>query len=203
MWCVNCDHEFVNCTCPDKEERARKLVKSGFLITKVCLVCLKHYATCKCEDPVWTTTENPIFQAKLLTQEMMQEQSKNILRLVDSRGAEKEFHDAHVGTYVWLPGSLRQKIANILQVPVYSVAREVYGDIEHRTQGKRVFVQTGEKDGEYVLTFEVIPEDLCQKIRMILDSPITPVLHEESEADYRRNAELLDNHKDIPTMRPE
>jgi hypothetical protein len=122
--------------------------------------------------------------------------------LVDSRGKEKEFHDNHIGVFAWLPGSIRQKIADLLQQPVYSVAREINGDIQHRTQGKRIFIQTGERDDRYVLTFEIMDENLCNKINAILDEPVTDELRAESEADYHRNVELLENHEDIPTYIP-
>jgi hypothetical protein len=158
--------------------------------------CLKHYATCRCEGPIWTTSDNPQFLALREKKKKYSVRVKEILRLVDTRGTEREFHDNHVGYFAFLPGSLRQKIADILKVPIYSVAREMNGDILHRTKGSRVFVQTGEQDGKYMLTYEVISKDLCEQVIAILDAPITQELRNESEADYRRMADALDHHYD-------
>jgi hypothetical protein len=195
---MKCQHEFVDCTCPDKEDRAAELVKSRFIITRVCLKCGKHYATCQCEEPVWTTSEDPKYRELLGRQAY----AHKIMRLVDSRGVEKEFDFTHIGYYVWLPGSLRQKIADVIRVPVYSVGREITGPITNRTNGNRIFIQTGERDGTYLLTFELMPEDLCEKVRAILDAPITDALREESNADYHRNVEMLDHHQDLPVSQP-
>jgi hypothetical protein len=113
------------------------------------------------------------------------------LRLMDTRGVEKEFHDNHVGTYIWLPGSLKKMIGEVLGAPIYSVGRETYGPMDNRTYGDRVFVQTGERDGNYLLTFEVVEPELCARVVEILSTPPTKELRDESQRDYEQKCREL------------
>ena len=55
MLCLKCGKDLIDCICPDKEERLKAIVDSPHLVTKVCKICGKHYAGCKCENPIWIT----------------------------------------------------------------------------------------------------------------------------------------------------
>lgn len=90
------------------------------------------------------------------------------LREVDTRGEEKEFHDSHCGVYIWMPNIIKAEIGVLLGHPVYSVGREMYGPMNNRTYGDRIFVQTGKRDGRYLLTFEV-PEEQAKQVIAILE----------------------------------
>jgi hypothetical protein len=57
MWCMKCQNDLSECTCPDIEERMASLKGSSHLVMRWCSVCDKHYALCKCENPVWTTND--------------------------------------------------------------------------------------------------------------------------------------------------
>lgn len=48
------------CQCPDIDERWKKLENNDHFIFKKCDSCGKHYSRCKCEDPVWVSS-NPKF----------------------------------------------------------------------------------------------------------------------------------------------
>lgn len=54
MWCSRCKSELKNCTCLDLEERLDSV--SNFVYRK-CALCGKHYARCRCTEPVWIETE--------------------------------------------------------------------------------------------------------------------------------------------------
>jgi hypothetical protein len=53
MWCVKCQHDLTECTCPDLPERLQALIESGSLAYRKCSICDLHYALCKCPNPVW------------------------------------------------------------------------------------------------------------------------------------------------------
>jgi len=109
------------------------------------------------------------------------------LREVDTRGTEKEWSDNHVGYYISLPRTLEKKIEMVLGESFYSVAREkeTRPYPENDILGKRVFIQTGYRDGTYLITYEVMDPELCRQICEILDTPLTPELREEAERDYQ------------------
>lgn len=51
MWCVKCESELYDCSCPDLEKRLDGAVGSGHFAYKACKKCKKHYARCKCVEP--------------------------------------------------------------------------------------------------------------------------------------------------------
>ena len=54
MWCMKCNNDLMECVCPDIEERLATLSgPGGPLVSRWCVACNKHYAGCKCENPVW------------------------------------------------------------------------------------------------------------------------------------------------------
>ena len=53
MWCVKCQKELGDCTCPDINERLASLAASPHFVYRACLRCGKHYARCKCIEPAW------------------------------------------------------------------------------------------------------------------------------------------------------
>ncbi len=57
MWCVKCNHDLSECTCPDIDERLASLAKSPHFVYRMCKVCGKHYDRCKCENPIWITSD--------------------------------------------------------------------------------------------------------------------------------------------------
>jgi hypothetical protein len=59
MFCVKCHNDLENCTCPDIDERMKDLAGSPFITYRMCKVCGKHYARCKCESPIWIASDSP------------------------------------------------------------------------------------------------------------------------------------------------
>jgi len=55
MFCGKCQNSLIDCTCLDLEERLDKAVVSGMFVYRYCKTCGKHYARCKCNNPVWAT----------------------------------------------------------------------------------------------------------------------------------------------------
>jgi len=53
MWCMKCQHDLQECTCPDIAERLRAISSSPNILSKWCIVCDKHYSQCTCPNPVW------------------------------------------------------------------------------------------------------------------------------------------------------
>jgi hypothetical protein len=53
MFCMKCNHELSECTCPDLQERLGKIASSGNFMYRACKKCGNHYAKCKCEEPEW------------------------------------------------------------------------------------------------------------------------------------------------------
>lgn len=58
MFCGKCRNELQNCTCSDIDERMAALAGSEFFVYKMCLVCGRHYARCKCISPKWTSSDS-------------------------------------------------------------------------------------------------------------------------------------------------
>jgi len=50
MWCGQCDHDLVECQCPDLQQRMRKLT-DGVVCVKWCRVCDQSYHSCRCPSP--------------------------------------------------------------------------------------------------------------------------------------------------------
>lgn len=50
MHCGICGTDVGQCTCPDIDERLKSLT---LVLMKWCLECDKHYARCKCAEPVF------------------------------------------------------------------------------------------------------------------------------------------------------
>jgi len=59
MWCMKCNKDLSECTCPDLEERLDRAVVGGGFVYKYCKKCGKHYARCKCEKPEWEIRDQP------------------------------------------------------------------------------------------------------------------------------------------------
>lgn len=54
MFCSKCSRDLKNCVCPDIDERMRGLTdKGGPLAAKWCMICDKHYARCRCDEPLY------------------------------------------------------------------------------------------------------------------------------------------------------
>lgn len=59
MYCTLCHRELGECLCPDIDERLASLGKPGGpIVYRKCAVCNKHYARCKCAEPIWTTSQS-------------------------------------------------------------------------------------------------------------------------------------------------
>jgi len=50
MRCDRCESELKDCTCPDLEKRLDSV--PNFVYRK-CAKCKKHYARCRCVEPIW------------------------------------------------------------------------------------------------------------------------------------------------------
>lgn len=57
MWCTQCQKELSNCTCLDLQDRLNGLRNSNVIFRK-CLICNQHYSKCKCNHPIWGSTDN-------------------------------------------------------------------------------------------------------------------------------------------------
>jgi len=53
MFCCKCQKDLSECTCGDIDERLASLNNSKYVVYRKCLICGKHYARCKCENPEW------------------------------------------------------------------------------------------------------------------------------------------------------
>jgi len=53
MWCMKCNHNLADCSCPDLQERLQSVTKNANFAYKKCAKCNLHYAKCKCEQPEW------------------------------------------------------------------------------------------------------------------------------------------------------
>ena len=54
MWCAKCNKELSECICSDLEERLESLKRNPNVSYRMCRRCMKHYALCRCEVPLWT-----------------------------------------------------------------------------------------------------------------------------------------------------
>ncbi|MBA7513304.1 hypothetical protein ES705_05319 [subsurface metagenome] len=59
MWCMKCNKDLSECTCPDLEERLDRAVVGGRFVYKYCKICGKHYERCKCKKPIWEIKDQP------------------------------------------------------------------------------------------------------------------------------------------------
>lgn len=109
------------------------------------------------------------------------------LRTVDSRDTEQEWADRHIGYYVWMPTSIRHEISEILGHPVYCAGREKNGD----AHGSRIFLQTGQRDGNYLLTFEVVSKARCKKVIKVVERPVTQAQRDEMDREWEKARERL------------
>lgn len=64
MFCVKCHNELQDCTCSDIDERLADLAGS-FLVYRMCLICGKHYARCKCTSPKWVSSDSKEAELRL------------------------------------------------------------------------------------------------------------------------------------------
>lgn len=55
MWCAKCQHDLVDCTCPDLEERLARASRGGHFVTLFCKLCGLHKDRCRCEAPDLST----------------------------------------------------------------------------------------------------------------------------------------------------
>ena len=53
MWCMQCNKDLANCSCPDLNDRLRSLTNGKHNAARWCTVCDHHYASCTCQNPVW------------------------------------------------------------------------------------------------------------------------------------------------------
>jgi len=56
MFCAKCQNDLVECKCSDIDERLAS-IKPKYVIYRACEKCKKHYARCKCKNPIWTTSD--------------------------------------------------------------------------------------------------------------------------------------------------
>ena len=50
MYCMKCNHDLFECTCPDLAERLASLGNSPHLIMTHCSGCGEHVSRCRCPD---------------------------------------------------------------------------------------------------------------------------------------------------------
>ena len=62
--CGVCGKDLDKCTCPDIDERMFDLFESQYLLFRVCYLCGRHYARCKCKEPDWTTNTGDEFKLR-------------------------------------------------------------------------------------------------------------------------------------------
>ena len=55
MWCMKCNHDVSECSCPDIAERLLGVSDGPHNIARWCLACDRHYSQCKCANPIWGT----------------------------------------------------------------------------------------------------------------------------------------------------
>jgi hypothetical protein len=53
MFCMRCNVDLAECSCPDIDQRLKDASDSAHQAVKWCMVCDKHYARCRCEEPVF------------------------------------------------------------------------------------------------------------------------------------------------------
>lgn len=53
MACVECGSDLDVCSCPDIDERLRNLSDTQLIALKWCFECDKHYARCRCAEPLF------------------------------------------------------------------------------------------------------------------------------------------------------
>lgn len=51
--CNKCGNDVGACTCPDIDQRLREASDSPHVMIKWCLTCDKHYARCRCAEPLF------------------------------------------------------------------------------------------------------------------------------------------------------
>lgn len=56
MFCVVCQSNLIDCTCPDIEERLADLANHPNMSIRICRICGLHYARCDCDAPDWGVT---------------------------------------------------------------------------------------------------------------------------------------------------
>ena len=59
MICSKCQKDIDECQCEDIDNRIESLKDS--ILYRKCKICEKHYARCKCENPIWTTNHGDMF----------------------------------------------------------------------------------------------------------------------------------------------
>jgi hypothetical protein len=108
------------------------------------------------------------------------------LRLVDDRGAEKEWAWRGIGYFAFCPQSINSEISAILGHPVYCMGIEkIIMPLGNEIWLDRLFVQTGQRDGDYLLTYEIMSPELCAQIKPILQRPLTAQQKAEIETEYQ------------------
>ena len=58
MWCCKCQKELSECTCADLQERLSSVAAGGLFVYRYCRKCGKHYAKCRCPEPIWAIKKN-------------------------------------------------------------------------------------------------------------------------------------------------
>jgi hypothetical protein len=51
MWCMICNHDLMDCTCPDIDQRLSKLANAPDLALRWCEACNRHQDRCICVPP--------------------------------------------------------------------------------------------------------------------------------------------------------
>jgi len=57
MYCMKCQNDLSDCTCPDLQERLSGAAEKGHFVYRMCGKCGLHHAKCKCKSPEWTTSD--------------------------------------------------------------------------------------------------------------------------------------------------
>jgi hypothetical protein len=53
MWCMKCNHDLSECTCPDLLDRLKSATENAPFVFKRCKKCGRYHSQCKCEQPEW------------------------------------------------------------------------------------------------------------------------------------------------------
>lgn len=48
MFCVRCQKDIAECTCPDIDKRLKELSESEYIVFPKCSRCGKHWERCNC-----------------------------------------------------------------------------------------------------------------------------------------------------------
>lgn len=50
MWCMQCNNDLADCTCPDLMKRLTEASSGGYFAFTACRNCGKYHSQCKCTE---------------------------------------------------------------------------------------------------------------------------------------------------------